>query len=73
MREHRNKKGQTLYQWLYLRPYFGEYWCVLSVFLAETMHLRTPIIIIVRLWLDEGVERIHYLAITHKKSRGRRK
>ena len=43
-------KGQTLYQGFYLRPYFGEYWCVLSVFLAETMHLRTPIIIIVRLW-----------------------
>ena len=56
---------QAFYQRLYLRPYFGEYWCVLSVFLAETMHLRTPIIIIVRLWLDERVERIHYLAITH--------
>ena len=46
-----------------MRPYFREYWCILSIILAESMHLRTPIVIIVRLWLDERIERIYNLTI----------
>ena len=29
------------------------------------MHLTAPVVVIVGLWLDEGVEGIYYLAITH--------
>ena len=59
------RQGQALYQWFYLRPDFWEYWGFLGVFATEPVNLATPVVIIVRLWLDERVERIHNLTITY--------
>ena len=56
---------KTFYQRFYLRPYFWETRCIIRVFMTKTMNLRTPIVIIVRLRLDERVERINYLAIAN--------
>ena len=56
---------QSLYERLYLLPYFGKYRCILRVFSTQTMHLAAPVIIILRLGLDEGIELIHYLPIPH--------
>jgi hypothetical protein len=49
-------EGKALYQWLYLFPDNGEYGGLLGVLACQSMNLGTPIIIIVRLWLDQGIE-----------------
>ena len=54
---------QTLYQWFYLCPHLGEYAGVLGVLTAETMNLTAPVVIVVWLWLDEGVVSVNYLTI----------
>ena len=58
-------KRQAFYQRLNLRPNFGEHRGVISIFMTGPMYLTAPEVIIVRLGLDEGVERIYYLTITH--------
>ncbi len=58
-------KRQSLYQWLYLLPNHRKYRSLFCVSASESMHLRTPIIIIVGLWLNQRVERIHDLTITY--------
>jgi hypothetical protein len=58
-------KGQSLNKWLYLFPYFWEYGGFFCVLTSKTMYLATPIIIVVGLWLNQRVESIHYLTITH--------
>ena len=57
-------KGKTLNQWLYLFPDFWEDGGFLCVLTRETMHLGTPIIIIIGLRLDQRVEGINNLAIS---------
>ena len=64
-------KGQTFYQRLYLSPYFWKNWCIVSIFMTKTMHLATPVVIIVRLWLDKRVERIDYLTTTNNDNSNR--
>jgi len=64
-------KGQTLYQRLYLCPYFREDGGVFCVFPAKAMNLRTPVVVVVRLGLNEGVERIDYLAVTNDNDTNR--
>jgi hypothetical protein len=44
---------KTLYQWFYLRPNIREEWGRVGVFMTEPMNLRTPVVIVVRLWLDK--------------------
>jgi hypothetical protein len=56
-------EGQALYQWFYLCPYLGEDAGVLGVLTAEAMNLTAPVVIVVRLWLDEGVVSVNYLTI----------
>ena len=56
-------EGKSLDQWLYLFPDFREDGGVLCVLTRETMHLGTPIIIIIGLRLDQRVEGIYNLAI----------
>ena len=57
-------EGKPLDQWLYLFPDFREDGGILCVLTCETMHLGTPIIIIIGLRLDERVEGINNLAIS---------
>ena len=52
-------------QWLNLCPHLREHRGVFCILSSQTMHLRTPIIIVVRLRLNQGIERIHYLAIAY--------
>ena len=47
---------EPLYQWLYLLPNFRENWGIFSILACEAMHLGTPIVIIVRLRLDQRIE-----------------
>ena len=58
-------KWQPLYQRLYLRPDLREYWSILCIFLTKAMYLATPIILIVRLRLDERIECIYDFAIAN--------
>lgn len=46
-------------------PRLLEYRSIVSIFMTEGMNLRTPVIIIVRLRLDERIERIYNLAIAN--------
>ena len=56
---------QSLNKRLYLPPHFGEYGCILCIFSTKAMHLTTPVVIILRLWLDKRIELIHYLPTPH--------
>ena len=58
-------KGQALDKRLYLCPYLREDRGIVRVLLTQAMHLRTPVVVIVGLWLYEGIERIYYLTIAH--------
>ena len=64
-------KGQTLYQRLYLCPDIREDGGIFCVFPAKAMNLRTPVVVVVRLGLNEGVERIDYLAVTNDNDTNR--
>ena len=52
-------------QWLYLCPHLWEHRGIFCILSSQAMYLRTPIIIVVRLRLNQGIERIHYLAIAY--------
>ena len=56
---------QPFYQWFYLRPHLREYRGIIRILTAKAMHLTAPVIIIVRLRLDERVKRIYNLTIAH--------
>ena len=58
-------EGKPLYQRFYLFPHHRENGGLFRVLASEAMHLGTPIIIIVGLWLDQGLKRIHDLTIAH--------
>jgi hypothetical protein len=58
-------KWQALDKRLYLCPYLGKHRSFVGVGTAKAMHSATPIIIIVGLWLNKGIEGIHYLPIPH--------
>ncbi len=58
-------EGKALYQWFYLFPYFWEHWSLFSILTSEAMHLSTPIIIVIWLWLDQRIESIYDFTITH--------
>ena len=64
-------KGQTLYQRLYLCPDFREDGGIFCVFPAKAMNLRTPVVVVVRLGLNEGVEGIDYLAVPNDNDTNR--
>ena len=50
---------------LQLLPYFGKHRRTLCITFRDAMYPLTPIVIIVRLRLDQTVERVNYLPITH--------
>ena len=54
---------QALNQRFYLCPDLWEYWRIISILTAKAMNLTAPVVIIVGLWLNEGVERIHNLTV----------
>jgi hypothetical protein len=56
-------KGQTFYQRFYLSPYLGEHGGIVRILTAEAVNLAAPVIIVVGLWLDQGVERIYNLSV----------
>ena len=58
-------KWQSLNQWLNLFPNYRKYRSLFCVTTRQSMYLRTPIIIIVGLWLNQRVEGIYDLTITH--------
>ena len=64
-------KGQTLYQRLYLCPDFREDGGIFCVSPAKAMDLRTPVVVVVRLGLNEGVEGIDYLSVTNDNDTNR--
>ncbi len=65
---------QTLNQRFYLSPNIWKNGSVVCVFVSQPMNSPTPIIVVVRLRLNEGIERIDNLAIpddndTHRTNR----
>lgn len=56
---------KPLYELFHLCPNTGEGRCVVGIFFAKAIGLRTPIGIEVWLWLDERVKRVCYLPIAH--------
>ena len=54
-------KRKPRYLRLYLLPHFGEDRRIVCVCSAKAMHLTTPVIVILWLWLDERVETIYHL------------
>ena len=58
-------KWQALDKRLYLCPHLREHRSIVGVGTAKAMHSATPIIIIVGLWLNKGIEGIHYLPVPH--------
>ena len=55
---------KPFYHRCYPRPHLRKDGCIFRISLGKAMHFRVPIAIVVRLRLDEGVERIYYLSIT---------
>ena len=58
-------KRKPFDEWFYLFPHFREYWCIFCIFASKAMNLAAPVIIIIWFRLDQGIERIHNLAISH--------
>lgn len=56
---------KPLYLGSNLCPYFRKHPGIHGVFHGQSMHLRVPVGVILRLRLDEGVVAIHYLAIPY--------
>jgi hypothetical protein len=49
-------EGKSFNQRLNLLPYLWEYRCFFGILTSKAMHLRTPIIIVIGLWLNQRVE-----------------
>ena len=56
---------QALNERLDLSPDVWKHGRVLGVLLGDAMHERVPIQIIIRLWLNERIERVHKLAVAN--------
>ena len=56
---------QALNERLDLSPDVWKHGRVLGVLLGDAVDERVPIKIIIRLWLDEGIERVHKLALAN--------
>lgn len=56
-------KRQTLDERLYLLPNVRENWSVFGIFLSQTVHTGVPIIIVVRLGLNQRIEAVDKLAV----------
>ena len=54
-------EGQALDERLNLFPNIRKHRCVLGVFLGDAMNNGVPIVVIIWLGLDEGIERVHEL------------
>ena len=54
-------EGQALNEWFYLSPNIRKHRCIFRVFAGDAVDKRVPIVVVVRLWLNEGIERIHEL------------
>ena len=58
-------KWKSLYQQLYLRPYFRKGWLTVCITASETVNLGSPVCIIVGRRLNKRVELIDYLTSSH--------
>jgi len=58
-------KGQTLDEWFNLPPDIRKHRRVFGVLAGDAVDKRVPIVVVVRLRLDEGIERVHELAIAN--------
>lgn len=65
------KSGIVCHEWkslderLDFLPDVGEYRCVLGVFFTQTVDPLAEPLVVFGLGVDEAVERIHYLSVTH--------
>ena len=50
---------------LQLLPYFREYQRIVRITLAQPMYALAPIVVVVRLWLNQAIETVCYLPIAH--------
>ena len=53
------------YAFLQLLPHFGEYWRIVRIAFRNAMNSLTPVIIVVWFRLNQTIERVHYLSVTH--------
>ena len=58
-------KRQTFNKGFYLCPHYWENGSVFRIFSCEAMHLGAPEIVIVGFWMNEGIEGVCSLTITH--------
>ena len=56
-------KRQALDERRYLLPHVRENWSIFGVFLSQTVHTGVPIIIVVRLGLNQRIEAVDKLAV----------
>ena len=56
-------QGQSLNQGFYPCPHVWENGSLLGILTAKAVNLGTPIVIVVRLWMNERVELIHNLSV----------
>ena len=56
---------QAFYEWGYTFPDLREYRGAVCVLETQAMHLAAPVIVILRLRPDEGIERTDYLSTSH--------
>lgn len=56
---------QSLNHWLYLSPYNREHRSVFRVLTSQPVYLRTSVVVIVGLRIDEGIECVCDTAVPH--------
>lgn len=56
---------QTFYQRCYLFPHLRKYRSIICIPTGQSMHLRTPVVVIVRFGIDEGVKGVNYLVVSY--------
>ena len=56
---------EPFYQRFNLSPDIRKHGCVFRIFARQAMHPGVPVGVIVRLGLDERIERVYYLAVPH--------
>lgn len=64
-------KRKPRYLRLYLLPHFGKNRRTVCIRSAKTMHLTAPVVVILRLRLDERVETIHHLTSSNNNHANR--
>ena len=58
-------KGKIGNLGLYLLPYLGKDGSILGIISTQAVHLTAPVVVIIWLWLDERVEPVSNLTVTH--------